>query len=40
VAYREYGRIVSLPLHPRLSDEDVTDVIEAVRDVVDQHRRA
>jgi dTDP-4-amino-4,6-dideoxygalactose transaminase len=40
VAYREYGRIVSLPLHPRLSDEDVTDVIEAVCDVVDRHRRA
>lgn len=39
VAYREYRRIVSLPLHPRLSDEDVTDVIEAVRDVVEKYRK-
>src|SRR5690606_30592420 len=38
VAYREYQRVVSLPLHPGLSDEDVTDVIAAVKDIVNRHR--
>lgn len=36
VAYREYQRLLSLPLHPGLSDADVDDVIAAVRDVVEQ----
>ena len=39
VAYREYQRIVSLPLYPRMSDQDVEDVIEAVVDVVKKFRR-
>jgi len=39
VAYREYQRIVSLPLYPRMTDDDVQDVIEAVRDVVAKFRR-
>lgn len=39
VAYNEYLRLVSLPLHPGLSDEDVDDVIEAVSDIAEQHRR-
>lgn len=39
VAYREYQRIVSLPLYPRMSDRDVEDVIEAVADVVACLRR-
>ena len=39
VAYREYQRIISLPLYPRMSDQDVEDVIEAVVDVVERHRR-
>ena len=38
-AYREYQRLISLPLHPRLSDQDVTDVIEAVADVARRWRR-
>jgi len=38
VAAAHYERLVSLPLHPRLSDEDVDDVIEAVRDVVESFR--
>lgn len=38
VAYGEYQRTVSLPLHPRLSTEDVTDVIEAVQDVITHYR--
>ena len=39
VAYREYQRIISLPLYPRMSDQDVEDVIEAVVDVVKRYRR-
>ncbi len=39
VAYRNYERMFSMPLNPRLSDQDVADVIEAVGDVVAQHRR-
>jgi len=39
VAYREYQRIISLPLNLRISDQDVEDVIEAVTDVVDTYRR-
>ncbi|MBC7224055.1 MAG: DegT/DnrJ/EryC1/StrS aminotransferase family protein, partial [Anaerolineae bacterium] len=39
VAYREYQRIVSLPLYPRMSDQDVQDVIDAVLDVVEHLRR-
>lgn len=39
VAYREYQRIVSLPLYPRMSDQDVEDVVEAVCDVVRRYRR-
>ncbi len=39
VAYREYQRIVSLPLYPRMTDEDVNDVIEAVHDVLTKFAR-
>ena len=39
VAHANYRRMLSLPLNPRLSDPDVADVIEAVRDVVRTHRR-
>lgn len=39
VAYREFQRIISLPLNPRLSDADVADVVEAVLDVVRLCRR-
>jgi len=38
VAYANYERMLSLPLAPRLSDADVGDVIEAVRDVVRSFR--
>ena len=42
VAYREYQRMVSLPLSPKMQDRDVEDVIEAVLDVanVREHRKA
>jgi dTDP-4-amino-4,6-dideoxygalactose transaminase len=39
VAERNYERMLSLPLHPRLTDQDVADVIGAVLDVVEKHRR-
>lgn len=34
VAFGEFQRIVSLPLNPRLTDQDVQDVIDAVGDIV------
>ncbi len=37
VAYAEYQRLVSLPCSPRLSDEDIEDVIAAVSTVVQQN---
>jgi dTDP-4-amino-4,6-dideoxygalactose transaminase len=39
VAWREYQRLVSLPLNPRLSDGDVDDVIEAVNETLLAHAR-
>lgn len=39
VALSNYERMLSLPLHPRLDDRDVSDVIEAVLDVVRRYRR-
>jgi dTDP-4-amino-4,6-dideoxygalactose transaminase len=39
VAYREYLRLISLPLNPRMTNQDVDDVIEAVQDVVRVKRR-
>lgn len=38
IAYREYQRLVSLPLHPGLADEDIADVIAAVQDTVKHNR--
>jgi dTDP-4-amino-4,6-dideoxygalactose transaminase len=38
VALREYERMVSLPLSPRMTDEDIADVIEAVTGIVRQNR--
>ena len=39
VAFSNFERLISLPLHPGLTDQDVADVIEAVLDVVQTHRR-
>jgi dTDP-4-amino-4,6-dideoxygalactose transaminase len=39
VANREYQRVVSLPLSPRMTDQDVDDVIEAVTAVVREQSR-
>jgi len=38
VAYREFQRLVSLPLSPRMTDGDVNAVIAAVSDIVHAHR--
>lgn len=38
ISYHEYSRLISLPLHPQLSDADVQDVIFAVSDIVERHR--
>ena len=39
VAVANFERLLSLPLHPGLTDQDVSDVIDAVLDVVHTHRR-
>ena len=39
VAYANYQRTLSLPLNPRMSDDDVAAVIEAVLDIVKTYRR-
>lgn len=39
VALREYERLVSIPLSPKLTDEDVADVIEAVEDTLKANAR-
>jgi len=39
IAYSNYLRLLSLPLYPRMTDEDVTDVIEAVLDIIERYKR-
>ncbi len=39
VAYREFQREVSLPIYSKMLDEDLEDVITAVRAIVAEHRR-
>jgi dTDP-4-amino-4,6-dideoxygalactose transaminase len=34
-----YERIISLPIYPKMSADDVNDVIGAVRSIVETHRR-
>jgi dTDP-4-amino-4,6-dideoxygalactose transaminase len=38
VAYQEFQRILSLPFYPGLDGEQIERVVEAVIDVVDQHK--
>lgn len=38
IAYQEFQRMVSLPLYPAMSDDDVSDVIAAVEDIVEKFR--
>jgi perosamine synthetase len=37
VAHREFLREVSLPIYSRMTDDDVADVVEAVRSIVQAH---
>lgn len=39
VAVGQYQRVVSLPIYPRMSDQDVEDVIDAVMEVVTRYGR-
>jgi dTDP-4-amino-4,6-dideoxygalactose transaminase len=39
VAYDEYRRVISLPIYPGMTREDVDDVIGAVQKVVGHYRR-
>jgi len=39
VTFQEYQRIISLPIYPRMSDQDVQDVIDAVTEIIHTHRR-
>lgn len=39
IAAEEFRRIISLPLHPGMTDGDVDDVIESVATVARKHRR-
>lgn len=36
VAYREYQRIISLPIYSRMNDQDVQDVVEAVQSIANE----
>jgi len=38
LAEQIYQGLLSLPLYPKMTDEDVVDVIRAVKDVVKAHR--
>lgn len=39
VAYKNFQRMISLPFNPTLTDQDVEDVIEAVLEVGQKHKR-
>jgi dTDP-4-amino-4,6-dideoxygalactose transaminase len=39
VAYGNYQRMISLPLYPMLTNDDLNDVIGAVRDVAERFAR-
>ncbi len=39
IAFGAYERLVSLPLSPKLTDNDAADVIEAVEDILEKNRR-
>lgn len=39
VAYREYQRIISLPIYPTMSDEDVMYVVQNLMHIAENHRK-
>ena len=38
-AFSAFQRIVSLPIYPKMTDQDVDDVIGSVRTLVEEHRQ-
>lgn len=38
-AFDAFQRMISLPIYPKMTDADVSDVIESVRDVAERYRR-
>lgn len=40
IAYQEFQRVISLPIYSKMSDQDVTDVIQAVQELVSEYRVA
>ncbi|MCP4367664.1 MAG: DegT/DnrJ/EryC1/StrS family aminotransferase [Deltaproteobacteria bacterium] len=39
VAYETYKRIISLPIYPKMTDDDVGRVVEAVKELVKKYRK-
>jgi dTDP-4-amino-4,6-dideoxygalactose transaminase len=39
IAYAASQRILSLPLYPKMTDEDVQDVVDTVRSLMEEHQR-
>lgn len=39
VAFETYQRIISLPIYPKMTDEEVERVVEAVTDVISKHKK-
>jgi dTDP-4-amino-4,6-dideoxygalactose transaminase len=40
IANQEFQRVISLPIYSKMSDQDVTDVIQAVQELVSEYRIA
>lgn len=40
VAYREYQRVISLPIYSKMSDGDVEDVVQTVTEIIRLHKIA
>jgi dTDP-4-amino-4,6-dideoxygalactose transaminase len=38
VAFEQYQQLLSLPLNPKMTDEDVSDVIQSVEDIISKHK--
>jgi dTDP-4-amino-4,6-dideoxygalactose transaminase len=38
IAYREFQRVISLPIYSKMNDQDVADVIRAVQELISQYR--
>ncbi len=38
IAYQEFQRVISLPIYSRMSDQDVTDVVQAISNLANKYR--